>query len=81
MKNIEVEVRAFVTDEKYDELKKFFGKKAIQKGEKEEETHYLDCNADLRIQKNNDYAKIWLKEGRIHDEARNEVEVRVKPDE
>ena len=39
-------------------------------------THYFDAPKDLRIQKNSFGAKIWLKEGQIHDDARREIEIR-----
>ena len=61
MKNIEVELRSFVTTEKYGELLDFFGKNAEFKGKDYQETYYFDCAEDLRIQKNDSYAKIWMK--------------------
>ena len=30
----------------------------------------------MRIQQSDDYSKIWLKKGNIHDEAREEMEIR-----
>ena len=44
--------------------------------EDDQETHYLSTNQDLRIQKNNYYSKIWLKKGKLHDEQREEIEVK-----
>jgi predicted adenylyl cyclase CyaB len=71
----EVEVRSFISKEKYQELKKFFNKKAKLLEERSEETFYLDCKQDLRIQKTSDKAKVWLKKGKIHDNSREELEI------
>ncbi len=75
MKNIEVEVRSFVTKEKYDKLHSFFKKNAKFVKEDYQETYYFDAEADLRIQRNKFFSKIWLKKGRIHDGCREEIEV------
>lgn len=32
---------------------------------------------DLRIQKNKFYSKVWLKKGKLHDEQREEIEIRL----
>ena len=77
MENIEVEVRSFITKEKYKELLNFFERNAELVKEDFQETHYFDCEADLRIQKNNSGSKIWLKEGKIHDDAREEIEIKL----
>ena len=37
---------------------------------------YFDALEDLRIQLNNNFSKIWLKKGKIHDEQREEIEIR-----
>lgn len=76
MNNIEVEVRSFVTKEKYDKLYSFFKKNAKFVKEYYQETYYFDAEADLRIQRNKFFSKIWLKKGRIHDGCREEIEVR-----
>lgn len=75
MNNIEVEVRSFIPKERYEELLEFFRSNAEFVKEDFQETHYFDCEQDLRIQKNNRGSKIWLKKGRIHDDAREEVEI------
>ena len=74
-KNIEVEIRSFISKEKYEELLDFFNKNAEFVKEDFQETHYFDCEQDLRIQKNNKGSKIWLKKGKIHDDAREEIEI------
>ncbi len=75
MKNIEVEIRSFISKEQYEKLVDFFMNNAKLISEDYQETHYLKTNHDLRIQKNNSTAKVWLKSGKIHDEIREEIEV------
>jgi predicted adenylyl cyclase CyaB len=41
-----------------------------------QETYYFDTEQDLRIQRSKSYSKIWLKKGKIHDEFREEIEVK-----
>ncbi len=72
----EVELRSFVTKEEYEELIQFFDASAEFVKSDEQETHYFDCEEDLRIQKNNYYSKIWMKKGELHDEAREEIELK-----
>jgi hypothetical protein len=52
---------------------KFFEKNGESLGVDHRETHYFDGKEDLRIQKNDGFSKIWLKKGRLHDEAREEI--------
>jgi predicted adenylyl cyclase CyaB len=73
--NIEVEIRSFISKEKYEELLEFFKQNSKFVKEDFQETHYFDCEQDLRIQKNNKGSKIWLKKGKIHDDAREEIEI------
>ncbi|MEK6846509.1 MAG: CYTH domain-containing protein [Nanoarchaeota archaeon] len=75
-KDIEVEVRSFISAEKYLELLNFFQKEAAFVSEDNQETYYFDAPQDLRIQKNNFFSKIWMKRGRIHDDCREEIEIR-----
>jgi len=74
--NIEVEIRSFLTKAKYDELLLFFKKNAQQLKEDHQETFYFDCEQDLRIQRNDFYSKVWLKKGKLHDEHREEIEIK-----
>lgn len=74
-KTIEVEIRAFISKEKYYSLLKFFKKNASLIKRDKQETIYFDSKKDLRIQKNNFTSKIWLKEGKIHDNFREEIEI------
>ena len=76
MKNIEVEARIFITKQQYKKLKKFFDKNAKFIKHDNQETHYFDLDEDIRIQKNNYFAKIWFKKGKIHDDSREEIEVK-----
>ncbi len=73
---IEVEIRSFITGEKYLELIERLKKEGEFLGEDCQETHYFDAEEDLRIQRNNFFSKIWMKKGKIHDEQREEIEVR-----
>jgi predicted adenylyl cyclase CyaB len=79
--NIEVEIRSFISKEKYEELLKFFNKEGKFISEDYQETYYFDCEEDLRIQKNNFYSKIWLKKGKIHDDHREEIEIKFDKEE
>ncbi len=67
-----------ISKEKYNELLEFFNRNAKIEKEDFQETHYFDCEQDLRIQKNNFGSKIWMKKGKIHDEAREEIEIKTK---
>ncbi len=77
MKNIEVEIRSFITKERHDELVKFFNKNGKLIKEDNQETHYLNAKGDLRIQKNDYFSKLWFKTGQMHDEAREEYEIKL----
>jgi predicted adenylyl cyclase CyaB len=77
----EVEIRSFISKEKYLELVDFFNKKSAFLNESNQETYYFDCINDLRIQKNDDYSKIWLKSGKMHDEKRKEIELKLKKED
>lgn len=74
--NIEVEIRSFITQEKYEELLEFFKKEGEFVEEDYQETYYFDCPQDLRIQRNNNFSKIWFKKGELHDDFREELEIK-----
>jgi len=76
MKNIEVEIRSFISKEEYEKLLKFFKEKAKLIKEDYQESFYFDCDQDLRIQKNDFYSKVWMKKGNLHDEHREEIEIK-----
>ena len=73
---IEAEIRSFITEEKYEELIGYFIKNGRLIGEDFQETFYFDSVQDIRIQRNLNFSKIWMKRGKMHDEAREEIEVR-----
>jgi len=73
---VEVEIRSFISKGKYEELIGFFKKEGEFVNEDDQETYYFDAPFDLRIQKNNFFSKVWMKGGNIHDEAREETEIR-----
>ena len=79
-KMIEVELRSFISKEQYDSLLQFFQKYAAAKPPEQQTTYYFDGPHDLRIQKNNAYSKVWLKKGALHDDAREEIEIRCDTD-
>ena len=71
----EVELRSFITKEKYDELLAFFHKQAQFLTEDEQTTYYFDAPVDLRLQQNKAHCKLIIKKGAIHDEVKEEFEV------
>lgn len=73
---IEVEVRSFVSEEQFKKLIEFMKKNAKHGGHDSQTTYYFSGSADLRIQKSSGYAKLWLKKGKIHDDSREEIEVK-----
>ncbi len=75
--NIEVEIRSFISEEKYHSLLDFFKQNSKLINEDQQETHYFDCKEDLRIQNNNHFCKVWLKKGELHDNHREEIEVKL----
>ena len=81
MNNIEVEIRSFISKEKYNELIEFFKKNAEFINEDYQETYYFDTKEDLRIQKNNYFSKIWMKKGKMHDEQREEIEIKFEKED
>ena len=81
MANIEVELRSFIDKVKFEELKDFFTKKGNLLKEDKQLTYYFDSPEDLRIQLNDKGSKIWLKKGKIHDEAREELEIECAKDD
>lgn len=75
--DIECEIRAFVTDEQYDSLLRRLGNEAAHEGRDEQVTYYFEGNGnpDLRIQRNARGGKIWYKGGKMHEDARKEIEI------
>lgn len=80
-KNIEVELRSFITKAQHAKLLAFFKRVADYLGRDEQVTYYFSGPHDLRIQKNLKGAKLWLKGGKLHDVHREETEVWVARDD
>ncbi len=80
VKSIECEVRALVDVAQYEKLKGFFMNVATFVGEGHQETRYFEGTHDLRIQKNDSYAKVWLKKEATFGADREVVEIRVEPE-
>lgn len=76
MKNVEVEIRSFIKKDQYKKLLDFFKKNAKFINEDYQETYYFDREGFLRIQRNNLFSKIWIKKGRIHDDYKEEIEIK-----
>jgi predicted adenylyl cyclase CyaB len=82
MKNIEVEVRSFISRNEYKKLEKILKKEAKLIGLINEETVYLGgTKNDLRIRRNKKEASLILKVGKIHDDFREEIEIKLKKDD
>ncbi len=71
----EVETRSFISDKEYEELLYKMNEKAEKIKEDKQVTYYFTGEKDLRIQKNKKFSKLWLKEGKIHEDNREEIEV------
>jgi len=56
--SIEVEIRTFLTEERYKEIIEFFRREGNFINEDNQTTYYFDCGQDLRIQKNDFFSKI-----------------------
>ena len=74
---IEVEIRSFVSKEKFAQLYSLMQAEGEHMATDEQETHYFDVPQDIRIQQNNFSAKMIIKKGAVHDEAREEIEVKM----
>jgi predicted adenylyl cyclase CyaB len=79
--NIEVEVRSYLSKEQYDRLLAFFHEQGTGHSEEYQETHYFDAPVDLRIQQSDHSSKICMKHGELHDEFREEIEVKCKKED
>ena len=78
--NVECEVRTLLTEGQYEGLKAFLAREAEFKGEDMQETRYFEGPHDLRIQRSTSCAKVWLKKGKMHDECREEIEIKLEPE-
>ena len=57
MQNIECEIRCLISEDEYNTLIGQFKDVAVDQGSDEQVTFYFDSKEDLRIQKNENYAK------------------------
>ena len=73
---IEIELRSFITEDKYRELLNFFRKNGKFMNKENQITHYLDDKGNLRIQKNDKFSKVWLKLGGLHAIEHKEMEAK-----
>lgn len=78
---LEVEIRSFISKEKHDELLDYFKKNSDFIKDDYQETFYFDTKEDLRIQRSRFHSKIWMKKGKIHDDHREEIEVKFSRDD
>jgi predicted adenylyl cyclase CyaB len=78
MKNIEVELRSFISDKKYSQLLKLFNKEGKLVSKDNQITYSLNDKNNIRIQKNDFYSKLWIKLGgeNQHDAVHEEVEIK-----
>ncbi|MFA7170862.1 MAG: class IV adenylate cyclase [Candidatus Paceibacterota bacterium] len=80
-KNIEVEVRSFVDEGQFENIKNILDRDYEFVKELKETTVYFSGEKDLRMRKNETEAFVILKEGKIHDDFRKEFEVRIDKDD
>jgi predicted adenylyl cyclase CyaB len=73
--NIEVEARSFIDKSEFRRLKNFFDKNGKLTGEINDQTVYFSGPKDLRIRRDESHAYLILKEGKIHDDHREEIEI------
>lgn len=78
---IEVEIRSFISKEKYDELLKYFSSEGKLVKVEDDETEYYADQGAVRLWRNKEDAKVILKSGKIHDENREEHEVFIKKED
>jgi len=77
MKNIEIEARSFISSNQYKNLEKKLNKVAKFKKEIEEETAYCG-KEDIWIRRDDKFSYLILKSGKIHDNFRDEIKIRLK---
>ncbi|HBY19615.1 MAG: hypothetical protein A2Y24_06285 [Clostridiales bacterium GWE2_32_10] len=74
---LEVELRTFINKNKYEELLKFFKDKNLRITEEKQITCYFEGDKDFRLMLTDEYCQLWLKDGELHDDAREEQIVKV----
>lgn len=69
---IEVELRSFITKDKYEELIKKYNAKC-----EKQITYYFNSKQDFRMMKTKEYTQLWLKTGKMHEASRLEKVVKI----
>lgn len=77
----EVEARSFISKNQYRRLIKLFNKKARLIKKIKDRTVYFKAREDLRIREDNYYSYLILKGGKIHDDYRPEIEIKLNRNE
>jgi len=80
-KNIEVEIRSFISKNQYQKLLRFFRREGKFLDKEKQTTYYFSGPKDLRIQKTDNYSKIWLKDGKIHSKFRQDIEAKCRKED
>ncbi len=78
---IEVEYRSFINKETYSTLEQEFVKYFDYIGSERQITYYLNHEVDTRVQITGKQCRFWQKLGKIHDVARQETEIILKPED
>ena len=81
MKNFEVEARSFISEKQYKKLLQYFKEKGKLISADSDETVYFKAQKDLRIRKDSKFSYLILKEGKIHDKFRKEIEIKLAKEE
>jgi len=80
-KKVDVEIKAFIDENKYNELQGFFVENAHLKKEDYQETTYLDCTQDLRLEKNKNGCKVLLKKENPEEVKTDEEKIEIRTSE
>lgn len=74
---IEVELRTFLTENKYYELLNYFKNNGCSINTQKQVTYYFSGKQDFRLMLTKNFCQLWLKKGELHDEAREELVVKI----
>jgi len=75
MAKVEVELRCFISDGKYDQLLNFFKREGKLVRKDNQVTYYFNEEGSIRTQKDGQSAKLWIKVGKLHGVVHEEIEV------
>lgn len=76
MRKVEVEIRSFISGAEYARLMGLLKRSGRLVSRENQVTHYLNDEGSVRIQKNDSFAKLWVKRGRLHGAVHEETEIR-----